>query len=187
MKLRIFVLGLVTAALCLAAEQGGAAEAEPEPVWVWANFLILAIGLGYLLAKHLPTFFQTRTESIRKDIVEAQQAKTDAERRAADMEARMNAIGAEIEKFRAEARAEMEQEGARIRRETADLIEKMERQAQLEIESAGTAARRQLRAYAAELAVDLAEQRIRERLDEPTEASLIEGFVRNLQREESRN
>ena len=119
--------------------------------------------------------------------MEAQQAKSDAERRAADMEARMNAIGAEIEKFRAEARAEMEQEGARIRRETADLIEKMERQAQLEIESAGTAARRQLRAYAAELAVDLAEQRIRERLDEPTEASLIEGFVRNLQREESRN
>jgi len=175
-------------AVCFAQEHAGeAAESEPSPVWVWANFAILAIGLGYLMAKHLPTFFHSRTETIRKSIVEAQQAKLDAERRAADMESRMSALGAEIEKFRAQSQQEMAEEGARIGRETAALIEKLERQAELEIESAGKAARRELRAFAAELAVDLAEKRIRTRLDEGTEAALIEGFVRDLQSKESRN
>lgn len=184
---RLVPLLLLGAAICMAQEHAGeAAESEPAPIWVWANFAILAVGLGYLMSKHLPTFFQSRTDSIRKSIVEAQQAKIDAERRAADMEARMKALGSEIEKLRAESQKELEEEGARIRRETAGHLERLERQAELEIEAASKAALRDLRAYAADLAVDLAEKRIRERLDERTEASMIEGFVHDLQKE-SRN
>jgi F-type H+-transporting ATPase subunit b len=184
---RLLPLLLFAAMVCLAQEAGGSVESEPSAAWKWANFLILAAGLGYLMAKNLPAFFQSRSASIQKSIVEAQQAKLDAERRAVDMEARMNALGAEIEKFRAESRAEMEQEGVRIRRETAEQIQKLERQAEIEIESAGKLAKRELRAYAAELAIDLAEKRIRARLDPPTETALIDGFVRDLERKESKN
>ena len=185
---RLLLLLLAAGVVCFAQEHAGAAaESEPSPVWVWANFAILAIGLGYLIAKHLPTFFQSRTESIRKSIVEAQQAKIDAERRAAEMEARMSALGSEIEKFRAQSQQEMAEEWARIRHETAAQIERLERQAEIEIESAGKAARRELRDFAAGLAVDLAERRIRARLDQGTEASLIDGFVRDLHRKESTN
>ncbi len=60
--------------------------------------------------------FRTRTEEIQQGIVEAQAMKRDAEKRAAEMEAKMAALGAEIEKFRLQARSEMEQESARIRR-----------------------------------------------------------------------
>jgi F0F1-type ATP synthase membrane subunit b/b' len=81
----------------------------------------------------------------------------------------------------------MEQEGARIRRETVDLVQKLERQAEMEIESAGKAAQRELRAFAAELSIELAEKRIRARLDPPTETALIDGFVRDLHRKELRN
>jgi F-type H+-transporting ATPase subunit b len=184
---RLLPILLFSAAICLAQQSGGAAESEPSAIWKWANFVILAIGLGYLMAKNLPAFLQSRASSIQKSIVEAQQAKLDAERRASEMDARMKALGAEIDKFRAEAHGEMEQEGARIRRETSQQIEKLERQAEIEIESAGKLARRELRAYASELAVDLAEKRIRARLDTQTETALIDGFVRDLKRKESRN
>jgi F0F1-type ATP synthase membrane subunit b/b' len=179
---RLLILSLFTAAVCF-AEEGSAESAEPSAVWKWANFAILAAGLGYLIAKNLPAFFQTRTSSIQKGIAEAQQAKLDAERRAAEMEARMSALGSDIERFRTQAAAEMEQEGQRIRRETAEQIQKLERQASLEIESAGKWAQRELRAYAATLAVDLAEQRIRTRLDAGTEAALIDDFVKDLAKE----
>src|SRR5215472_1926389 len=142
---RVLPLLFFAAAVCLAQETGGSGESEPSAIWKWANFAILAAGLGYLMAKNLPTVFQSRTASIQKSIVEEQQAKLDAERRAAEMDARMTALGSEIEKFRAETHAEMEQEGARIRRETADQIQKLERQAEIEIESAGKHARRELR------------------------------------------
>ena len=119
-------------------------------------------GLGYLMAKTLPPLFKSRTEEIQKGIAEAQAIKQDAEKRAAEVDARTAALGADIERFRAEAKAEMEQEGERIRQETAAQIERLEQQAEQEIEPAGKTARRELKSYAANLALDLAEQRIRD-------------------------
>jgi F-type H+-transporting ATPase subunit b len=149
-------------------------------VWKWANFVILAAGAAYFLNKYLPPYFKGRTAEIQKDITEAQATKQAAEKRAAEMDARLSALGAEIEKFRAQAKIEMEQEAARIREDTARQIEKAQRQAEQEIESAGTLASRELREYAAKLALDLAEQRIRTRLDSSTEAALVDDFTKDL-------
>jgi F-type H+-transporting ATPase subunit b len=161
--------------------------ADETTVWKGINFGLLAIGLGYLLGKTLPPFFRSRTADIQKDIVEAAAMRRDAEQRAAAIEQRVSALGADIEAFRTQSRAEMEQEAARIREETARLIEKVQRQAGSEIETAGKAARRELQAYAAKLALDLAEQRIRMRLDPPTASGLVQDFVRDLEMERSKN
>lgn len=164
-----------------------AQEKQEEPVtkdemlvWKWANFILLAAGAGYLLSKHLPPYFKSRTGEIQKDITRAQAAKQAADKRAAEMDARLNSLAAEIEKFRAQAKIEMEQEAARIRQETAHQIEKLQKQAEQEIESAGTFATRDLHAYAAKLSLDLAEQRIRTRLDAATEAGLVDDFTKDL-------
>ncbi len=162
-------------------EKKEAAETKDDMlVWKWANFVIMAGGLGYLISKHLPPFLGSRTGDIQKDINEAQAQKAAAEKRAADMDARRASLGAEIEKFRAEAKAEMAQEAARIRQDTARQIEKIQKQAEQEIESAGGLAIRELNAYAAKLSLDLAEQRIRTRLDAGTEAGLVDDFTRDL-------
>jgi F-type H+-transporting ATPase subunit b len=160
---------------------------DPLIAWKWANFAILALGLGYLMSKNLPTFFNTRTASIQKGIAEAQQVKRDAEQRAAATDARVSALGADIEKFRTEASAQMQREGERIQQETERQIAKLKEQAAQEIESAGKVARRELKTYAAQLALELAEQRIRGRLDPATEAGLIDRFVGDLKRQGSRN
>jgi F0F1-type ATP synthase membrane subunit b/b' len=99
----------------------------------------------------------------------------------------VKALGADIDKFRAQAKIEMEQEAARIRQETAHQIEKLQKQAEQEIESAGNLATRALSAYAAKLALDLAEQRIRTRLDASTEAGLVDDFTKDLQQQGSKN
>ncbi len=113
--------------------------------------------------------------------------KRDAEKRAAEMDQRLASLGADVERFRTQAHAEMEAEGERIRQETGKEIEKIQRQAEQEIESASKAARRELKKYAASLAFDLAEQRIRARVDDKIEAALADDFVRDLQRQGSRN
>jgi len=166
-----------------------AAKEEEAPMegWKWANFAILAGALGFLMAKTLPAFFASRTAEIQKGIAEAQAAKQDAERRAADIDKRVSSLGVDIENFRSSAAREMEQEGARIRQETATLIKKLESQSQAEIESAGKIARRDLSQHAADLALRLAEQRVRERLDGSSEAALIDGFVADLARQGAKN
>ncbi len=183
---RLILLFVITGATLAAQEQAGG-SAEPSMTWKVVNFAILAIGIGYLMAKTLPGFFHSRTSSIQEGIAEAQKVKADAERRAAEVDKRVSALGADIEKFRVQSRAEMEKEGERIRQETAATIQKLEQQAQVEIESAGKTARRELKAYAANLALDLAEQRVRTRLDAGSENALVENFVLDLKRQESQN
>jgi F-type H+-transporting ATPase subunit b len=163
----------------------GKAEDPMLETWKWANFALLAIGLGYMLMKVLPQNFAERTATIQKDIKEAQALKADAERRATDVEKRVAALGSDIEAFRSQSAQEMAAEGERIRMETAAQIARMEQQATLEIESAAKIARRELRQYSAELALKLAEERVRAKLDGATEAALVDGFVADLGRQGS--
>jgi F-type H+-transporting ATPase subunit b len=168
-----------------AGEPAEHSSGEVSPIWKWANFAILAVGLGYGMAKILPPLFASRSTEIRKGISEAQQMKLDAEKRSAEMDARLNSLGADIEKFRTQSAAEMQQEGDRISRETAAQIKKIEQQATVEIESVGKTTRRQLKEYAAELALGLAEERLRARIDGATESALVDDFVRDLERQTS--
>jgi F0F1-type ATP synthase membrane subunit b/b' len=137
---RLLLLAILSAASLAAADAETASE--PSPVWKWANFAILAAGLGYLMTKHLPPLFTSRTKEIQKGISESQQMKQDAEKRSAEMDARLNSLGADIEKFRTQSAAEMQQEGERIGRETAAQIKKVEEHAAVEIEAVGKTARR---------------------------------------------
>ena len=180
---------LLAGAAWLSAQEGGAMP-EPAAGWKWANFVLLVAGLGYLIAKTLPPLFKSRTEAraarratIEKGIAEARAIKQDADKRAADVAARTAALGADIERFRVEAKAEMQQEGERIRQETAAQIARLENQAQQEVEMSGKIARRELKSYAAKLSLDLAEQRIRERLSPKTEQELVDAFIHDLERE----
>jgi F0F1-type ATP synthase membrane subunit b/b' len=97
------------------------------------------------------------------------------------MQAKLDSLGADIEKFRTQARTEMEQESARIAEETGRQIEKLKRQTEIEIETAGKLAQRELRSYAAKFALELAETRIRGMLDAKTEGALIQDFVHDLE------
>ena len=174
---------LLICATWLSAQEEGGGMPEPAASWKWANFVLLVFGLGYLLAKMLPPLFKSRTDDIQKGIAEARAIKQDADKRAAEVEARTARLGADIERFRVEAKAEMQQEGERIRQETAAQIARLGNQAQQEIEISGKIARRELKSYAAKLSLDLAEQRIRERLDARTEQGLVDSFIQDLERE----
>lgn len=194
---RLIWITILGAGLCLGQESSQpkheTAETSPETsndplaVWKWANFVLLVAGLGYLVAKTVPAIFRSRGEEIRKGIDEAQKVKRDAEKRAADMEARMAKLGADIEAFRVQAKGEMEQEGKRILAVTAAQAKKLEAQAAAEIESAGKVARASLKQYAADLALDLAAQRIQARLDSGTEAGLVDNFLADLKHQGSKN
>jgi len=146
----------------------------------WINFLILAGGLGYLIGKHAGPFFEARSGSIRKDMLESQQQRKEAEARAADVDRRLADLEKEIAALAGQAKAETQAETERMARHTADEIAKIQAHAEQEIAAAGKAARTDLKRYAAQLAVGLAEQKIRARMTSDTQDALVRGFVRDL-------
>jgi F0F1-type ATP synthase membrane subunit b/b' len=164
----------------LALAQGDEGGEGNLTMWKWANFLVLAGCLGYLMAKTLPPVFAARTQAITKDMVESQRIRQDADERAADVERRLAAIDTEIAALRAESREETTAEADRLARHTAAEVARIQAQSEREIGDAGKDARIDLRRFAAGLAIDLAAQKIRARMTPATEDRFVRGFVRDL-------
>ena len=167
----------------LAAKHGEGHEESPMPNeiwWKWANFAVLAAGLGYLASKNAGPFFRTRSEEIRKGIDEAAKVRADAEARAAEIERKVGNLSADVGTLQAKLSTEIAAEGARVQAETEAQVAKIRAQAEREIASAAKQASLQLKAYSAQLALNLAEQRIRQQLDGRTQDGLVDAFVKDL-------
>jgi F-type H+-transporting ATPase subunit b len=164
------------------SESGGQAEKEPAAIWKWANFLILAGGLGYLVGKNAPAFFAARSKKIVEDITDARKLGAEAEARAADVDKRLANLESEIAALRGESQTQAAAEAGRLKEHTAGEIAKVQAQAQQEIETAGKAARMELRRYTAQLAIDLAQRKIQARMTPETQDGLVRGFVQDLEK-----
>jgi F0F1-type ATP synthase membrane subunit b/b' len=142
------------------------------------NFAVIAAAVIWIMRSKLPGVFRARTESIRKTMEEAQRASAESQRRLGEIESRLAKLDSKISAMRSQAEAEAAGEEARIRAAAEEEARKIEAQVGQEIEAAARLAQRDLKAYAAELAVSLAEKRIA--VDAATDRALVENFVGNL-------
>lgn len=165
-----------TAAQSKEAEQG-----DPWIWWKWANFGILAVGLGYLIGKNVPPLFRKQSDEIQNALAEAARVKQEAAAYASSVEARIAGLQNEIQKLRETAHAEMSAESDRVRRETEHHLQRIREQSVQEVALMTRGAKDGLRKYASELAIGLAEQRIRSRMNPATQENLVNGFLSDLQ------
>ena len=145
---------------------------------VLLNFVVIAGVIAWAARKYLPPMFSARTAAIQKAMQEAQKASEEARRRLADVESRLMKLDVEIGMMRDAAEKEAGAEEARIQAAVREDARKMVESAQLEIASAGKTARRELTAYAADLAVALAQKQIR--VDASTDQTLVRRFATEL-------
>ncbi len=188
----LILLALALAAALLAAQehsqaagQEHAAEADAGHMTLWklANFVLFAGAIGYILWKKAGGFFRARTEEIRKGITEASRLKEEAEARYAEIERRLASLDEEIQSLRAKAREEASAEQERARHEMERELKKIQAEAELEIAAAAKAARQELRAHSAELAVRLAALKIQQRITPEVEDTLVTSMARDLERQ----
>ncbi len=161
-------------------ESKGKGGESHEAFWGWANFLLLAGGLGYAIKKNAGPYFAQRSLEIRKGMVEAEAARAGAEARMAEVDRRLANLGAEIEALRRDARQEAEADGERVRREAAAEMAKVQAHLADEIAAASKSARLELRRYSAGLALELAERKIAARLTPETQDRLVKVFVASM-------
>lgn len=149
-------------------------------LWKWANFAILAAGLGFLIVKQAGPYFATRSIEIQKGIVDAQKLRADAEARAAAMDAKLANLSLEVEAMRKSAKDEAAQEGQRIRQETERELAKIQAHSEQEIAAALKAAQAELKKYSGQLAVSLARDKVRARMTPADQDALVQNFVADL-------
>ena len=142
------------------------------------NFAVIAGVIIWAGRKYLPGVFRDRTTAIQKAMQEAQKASEEARRKLAEIESRLMKLDVEIGMMRDAAEKEGAAEEARIHAAAQEDARKIVASAEQEIAAAAKAARRQLTAHAADLAVGLAQKQIH--VDAATDQALVRNFAGEL-------
>jgi F-type H+-transporting ATPase subunit b len=186
-RLSLALFALVFSASSLFAQEEGQVEKgasnlpkTTETILLWVNFTVLAIGLGYLIKKYGGPFFAARSETIQREIVEAAKVRKDAETRSAEVDRRLASLQADLDALRAESRRELDSLERHTGSRASSEIARIQSNTEQEIAAAGKAARLELKRYSAELAVNLAGEKIRARMTPDVQDALVRDFVKEL-------
>lgn len=142
------------------------------------NFAVLALVIYLISRSRIPAMFRSRTATIRRAMEEAGKASAEANRRLGEIEARLARLDQEIATMHQQAEKETAGEEEKLRLSAAQDARRVVEAAEQEIAAAANLARRELKAYAAELSVAMAEKRIH--VDKDTDAALVRDFAEQL-------
>jgi F-type H+-transporting ATPase subunit b len=189
-KLRtVFYLSLCTfhilffSAAALAAEGGEAQESLfKEYLWPVINFLVLLALLIYGFKKaDIKGYFKKRTELIEQTLNEARQAKELAQKALAEVEERLKVKDKEIEEIVASAKYSGEREKARLAEEGERMKEKIMEQARTNIEFELKRAKETIKEEAVEIAMELAEKKLKGKMTKEEQMKLLEESVAKIE------
>jgi F-type H+-transporting ATPase subunit b len=155
----------------------------------WLSIFLNFVGIGLLVHAFykwgIPTlmpapgpYMRQRSIRIRQAIEDARQASEDARRRIGEVELRLSQLGTEIGEMRASAERDAAVEEERIKAAAAEDARKIIVSAEQEIAATVKSARRELTAYAADLAVGLARKQIH--VDAATDQVLVRSFAQRI-------
>jgi F-type H+-transporting ATPase subunit b len=168
---------LLMAGVAYAAGEEESAWTSWKVAWEVVNFIGLIVLLVYFLKKPLVTFFSERTAQIQKDLDDARDQRERAEALIAEYKEKIAGMEQELEKMRIELKMSAETESEKIRmsaeRMAASIVESARMTADQEVRKAKVA----LKAEAVELAMEMAETLIREKIGEDDRTRIIEDYL----------
>ncbi len=188
----MLALVMLLPALTALAEEGGehAASGWASPVWhvpmiVWqiVNIAIVVGLLVYLLRRPAPTFFNTRAKEIEDLLEKAMREKEEANARLKEVESKMAHLSDEVAEIERSSKEAAEAERQRVLEEAEAAKERIRSDAAEEMERRLKEARRDLRAYAADLAVKMAKEILADNIAESDESRLQERFMSSMEDE----
>jgi F-type H+-transporting ATPase subunit b len=179
------VVSLLSSVLFLALsahaeEAGSASQQSAENLFKWINFALVAGVIVWLCLKKGPAFFGRRADVISADIQKSTEAKKQADEQLRDAETKLQNLEKEVADLRAGAQRESAAEADRIRNLTLTDEQKVAEAGKAEVNAAERAARLELKALAANLAVNGAESLLVKQLTPAAQEALINNFVKTL-------
>jgi len=179
------IFNLAAVSFVFASSGGGEGAEHAAPWWkdyIWKiiNFLLLFILLFKFAKKPMQNFFQKRTELIEKTLNEAKEAKAVSLKALQAVETRLKAKDAEIEVILAASKKSGELERDSIIAESDRLKAKILEQAKTNIEYELKHAKESIKAEAVELAMELAEKKLKEKLTKEEQEKLFEDSLMKI-------
>jgi F-type H+-transporting ATPase subunit b len=147
----------------------------------WINTIIILLCIIIPVARFLPRVIRKRSLTLNHNLENARKTTADANARLSAVEAQMSRLDEEIAKIRAQVEEESKQDEARIKASIEEERARIVASAEQEIDAAAAHARRNLRCYAADIAIGRAAAQMV--LTPDTDRALIAEFIGQAQRE----
>ena len=148
--------------------------------WIFEgiNFAIIVLAIGIPLFRWLPRFLRKRGEKLRDDIESARKMTADANARLSAIETKLSGLDGEIAQIRAQVEEESKKDEARIKSTIGEESARIVAAAEQEVEATAAQARRSLRNFAADLAIEQAATQLV--FTPETDRALIAEFLGDL-------
>jgi len=174
--LAVFFAAAYAAPLLAAEEEAAAPDSWAPTIAKFVNFAILALVLYKFAGKSVGEYLRSRSESIRKDLVDAKALRTEAEAQLTGVRARLAALPAELNEMKRRGEEDLAAEKVRLAAATAAERTRVQEQTRREIEMTSRLARRELMLHGANLSMQLAKQRIERDITAEDQARLIDTY-----------
>lgn len=179
----LFALHFSLASLVFAggSEEGGAGAVFKDYLWKVINFGILFFVLYKFGKKPLQSYLKQRTELIEKTLKEAKEAKELAQKALAEVEERLKLKDKEIEEIVSSAKQSGVKEKARLIEEGEKMKQRILDQARANIEYELKVAKAAIKAEAVEIAMELAEKKLKDKIGKKEQEMLLEESLMKIE------
>lgn len=143
------------------------------------NFAIIMLAIVIPVARFLPKVIRKRSTTLSHNLETARKTTADANARLSAVEAQLSHLDDEIAKIRAQVEEESKQDEARIKASIEEERARIVAAAEQEIGAAAAHAKRSLRHFAADLAIEQAAKQLV--LTPDTDRALIAEFISEAQ------
>ena len=144
------------------------------------NFALLVAALVYFLKSPIAAHIATRISQVRHDLVTAADLKKTASAQLAEIQQKMAALPGELEALRRQGAEDVKAERQRISQAAETERVRLLEQTRREIDMRLRVAKRELTEHAAQLAVQVAEQRIKRQITPDDQIRLVDRYASQL-------
>jgi len=150
--------------------------------WAIINFLILVGLLVFMMKKmDIKGYFRKRTELIEQSLKEAREAKEFARKALAEVEERLKIKDSEVEEILKAARESGVRETGRLAEEGEKLRARILEQTRNNIDFEVKKAKEAIKQEAVEIAMELAEKKLKEKLTKDEQMKLLEESIAKIE------
>lgn len=184
LNFRLFLLSMTPIILtsAVAYASGGGGEGDHAALmkdfgWRVLAFVIMVAFLYWATAKKIKEFFSERSQNIRTTIEQKRAEKEETEKKFRDYSAKLDKATDEINNIIDMIKAQGAIEKEKIIEDAKKAAAKMKEDAQTRMEQEFKAARNQLRAEAAQLAVQMAEELLKKNIKQEHHDFMVKDYL----------
>lgn len=149
-------------------------------LWKFLNLAIFVSILAYFVKKPLSEVFKAKRESIRAELIKAEEEKQAALAQLTTAEAKLVGVDSEREIILREAKEEIDAEKLRLAAQAEAEAKKLREQTAGEVSRIGQVARLQLRRFAVDESLRKAEDKLKVSIDVAADAKLVKSGIQAI-------